>query len=279
MHITSALHFISYAIHLRSILMTEVTIKQMLTDDGIIEISDDGDVRSLYFGNNAKQSSMLLSTPTQLLLSYTEAMMLSLIFHSNPRSCLIIGLGGGSIAKYLHHHLPELVIDAIEIRHDVAMLAHDYFSLPRTKQISIIIGDAFEYLNQEDCPTYDLIFVDAFNHDGMAGEVKTDQFFGRCRQQLSKQGVLAVNLWASKQDQFPQTMAAIENSFDDTVLSLPVPDKGNIIAFAANHQNVFKRVNKKELKRLEEHFELNFNKHLRQLKAANRWRYFARLFI
>ncbi|HEY0720688.1 MAG TPA: spermidine synthase, partial [Gammaproteobacteria bacterium] len=71
---------------------------------GPIEVVDDMLHRSLHFGTEPKQSSMLLSDPLALVLSYTRAMTTALLFVPQVRRVLLIGLGGGSLAKFFLHH-------------------------------------------------------------------------------------------------------------------------------------------------------------------------------
>jgi spermidine synthase len=259
--------------------MAEVTIHRSLSDDGVIEITDDGDIRSLYFGNDAKQSAMSLSSPLELVLSYTETMMLALLFQPQPRNCLLIGLGGGSIAKFLHHHYPTMQIDAIELRADVAKLAHAYFQLPQSPRINILLGDVCDYFRSNELATYDLIMVDAFNHDGMPDDLKGNEFFDACRRHLSQHGIMTVNLWANKEDHFQQTLELIEDTFSGHVLTLPVIERGNAITFAANQESVFKFKDKGRIKQLETKLDLPLGKHLRQLRKHNRWRKLSALFL
>lgn len=259
--------------------MTEVTVHRSSTDEGIIEITDDGDIRSLYFGSDAKQSSMQLSAPNNLELTYTQTMMLALAFQSQPQNGLLIGLGGGSIAKFLHHHYPDIKIDAVELRPDVIKLAHAYFCLPECNRINTIIGDGYQFLSQDIEQRYDLIQVDAFNHNGIADEVKRDLFFHHCQEKLSGNGVLAVNLWTERRDHFSQTLAMIEAAFEGVVLSMPVTDRGNTIIFAANHKDVFKTGSSKDINQLEQRLGLELNPKLRQLKKHNRWRRLSALFV
>ena len=69
-------------------------------------VYDDAGVRRLHFDSAAVQSSMRLSDPYALDLSYTQAMMGFLLFSAEPRHILIVGLGGGSLSKYCHHRFP-----------------------------------------------------------------------------------------------------------------------------------------------------------------------------
>ena len=70
-----------------------------------IAVSDAYGVRSLHVGGEAIQSSMKLGDPFSLALDYTRCMMGFLLFHPQPREALMIGLGGGSLAKFFHRKL------------------------------------------------------------------------------------------------------------------------------------------------------------------------------
>jgi spermidine synthase len=63
-------------------------------------IAEDGETRALYFSWAYVQSRMRIEEPVALELCYTRKMMSFLLFHTNPRALLLLGLGGGSLAKY-----------------------------------------------------------------------------------------------------------------------------------------------------------------------------------
>jgi spermidine synthase len=63
-------------------------------------VHEDGDTMSLHFDISSIQSRMCMADPNALELEYTRAMMGFLLFVPQPRELLIIGLGGGSLAKY-----------------------------------------------------------------------------------------------------------------------------------------------------------------------------------
>ena len=68
------------------------------------------------------QSCMLLDAPDVLALDYTRTLMGFLLFDPRPRSILMVGLGGGSLAKYCHRHLPQADITVVEINPHVIAL-------------------------------------------------------------------------------------------------------------------------------------------------------------
>ncbi len=196
------------------------------------EIVDVGDVRSLHFGSKAKQSSMSLQNPHTLLLSYTRAMMCCLLFVPEPHSALLIGLGGGSLAKFLHRHFEDCHLDCVELDETVVDLAHEYFYLPQDPRIAIHIADGADFLHY--APTrfhgYDLILVDAYHEDGIAPSITQSQFIADCRQRLAVGGILVLNLWR-RSVEFPGLLGLLRHHFGYIDL-IPMMDKGNTIALA-----------------------------------------------
>ena len=71
---------------------------------------------SLSFESSLIQSCMRLADPDELVLDYTRAMMSFLLLNPNPAHILMIGLGGGSIHKYVHRHLLGTDITTVELR-------------------------------------------------------------------------------------------------------------------------------------------------------------------
>ena len=65
-------------------------------------IVDDGCTRQLYFSGCFVQSSMRLDDPFDLDFAYTRKMMAFLLFVPDPGHVLMVGLGGGSLAKFCH---------------------------------------------------------------------------------------------------------------------------------------------------------------------------------
>jgi spermidine synthase len=85
--------------------------------------------RCLHFDLTAAQSAMDLDDPERLSLAYTRKMMAFLLFNHSPRRILMLGLGGGSLAKFCHRHLPSAAITAVEVNPDVIAL-RDAFLVP-----------------------------------------------------------------------------------------------------------------------------------------------------
>jgi spermidine synthase len=104
-------------------------------------IEDDG-ARALYFTRAFIRSEMRLSDPYALQFAYTRKMMGFLLFRHEPREILMLGPGGGSLAKYCHRHLPAARITAVEIDPDVIAFRDQFAVPPDDSRFSVVQGDA-----------------------------------------------------------------------------------------------------------------------------------------
>lgn len=199
---------------------------------GLIEVVEDGLARALHFGTAAKQSEMLLHDPTQLALGYTRAMSAALLLRPDPARVLLIGLGGGSLAKFLLHHLPRCEVDAVECREAVYRLARRHFRLDDDPRLTVYIDDGARFLaGRAGAGRYDLAAVDAFLDEGIAGSACSFDFLADCRRALTGRGVLAVNLWTRDSVSAAEYLQLVSDVFEGPCLELPVEGKDNVVAF------------------------------------------------
>src|SRR5688572_31951776 len=101
-------------------------LRKIATDDAVY-VTEKFGVRSLHIGSDTIQSAMRLARPNDLELSYTRSMMAFLLFVPAPREVLMIGLGGGSLAKFVYHRLPATRTRAVEVNVRVAAIARQSF--------------------------------------------------------------------------------------------------------------------------------------------------------
>ncbi len=251
-----------------------LVIHQSHDQEGVIEIVDKNGERALHFGSPSRQSSMLLAEPHRLHSLYARAMMALLLFHEQPRDVLMIGLGGGTIAKFMLHQFSDCRLNIVEFRSSVLKVARSHFGLPFDPRLKIKIGCGAQHVLQQSRShdgLYDLIMIDAYDHAGMALEVSSELFFDNCRTLLSKQGVLAINLWGTDKDLFKQVSWNIGKVFGWRLLFLPVRTRGNIIGFAFAED--FPKLDMKTLSQkalqLEQQYQLEFPVYLQDFKRNN----------
>lgn len=194
-------------------------------------VSEKFGVRSLHIGSDTVQSAMRLTRPNDLELSYTRSMMACLLFQAVPRNVLMIGLGGGSVAKYVYHQLPSAKVRVLELDPQVVAIARQCFLVPPDDaRFQVIVGDGAEYMARRDARA-DLIMVDGYDAESHVEALATREFYSDCRARLAASGMLVVNLWGGDR-QFNEVLKRIEGVFPDGTLCLPARKLGNVIAFA-----------------------------------------------
>ncbi len=251
-----------------------LVIHQSHDDEGIIEVVDNNGERALHFGSPARQSSMLLNEPNRLHSLYARAMMALLLFHDHPKDVLMIGLGGGTIAKFMLYQFPDCRLKIVEYRSSVLKIARSHFGLPFDPRMKIKIGCGAQHVQhqaREYEELHDLIMIDAYDHAGMAPEVSSLKFFDDCRTLLKKDGLLVINLWGTDKELFQQVTWNLGQVFQWRMLFLPVRNRGNIIGFAFGER--YPKASMKALcekaNRLEQRYQLEFPIYLQDFKRNN----------
>ncbi len=200
---------------------------------GEVEVVEHKGVRSLHFGRPEKQSAMSVQRPHQLTLEYTKAMVAGLALATElPKRVLCIGLGGGSIPKFLLSTLPHCRVDVVELRPLVVELAQKFFSLPKDPRLHLLIADCKDFLAKVQGVAYDFIFVDAFSKEGTADSVQGYPFFRRIKAILGAQGIVAINYWSEPRGLYQINHCYLSETFAHQVMSLPIPDRTNKILFS-----------------------------------------------
>jgi spermidine synthase len=201
--------------------------------DGVIDVIDEATVRSLQFGTAARQSTMFLQEPLRLALTYTHCMMTCLLFGDSPGRALMLGLGGGSLVKFLLDQCSGCAVDAVEKRPKIVEVARDYFHLPQDQRLSVHVGDGLQFLEGETTDPYDVIAADLHDSRGIAPVVLRPEFFPSCRARLAADGILTVNLWYGTCESEERLVRDhLLEAFGGRILYLPVAGKRNCISLA-----------------------------------------------
>lgn len=246
--------------------------RKSVSDDESVYVTERYGVRSLHIGSDTIQSSMRLARPNDLELAYTRSMMAFLLFQSAPSRVLMVGLGGGSLAKFVYHQMPETANEVLEINPQVVAVARRMFELPACDaRLSVRVCDAAEFIAR-DGPAYDTIMVDGYDGECQVEALSSRDFYTDCRRRLDAGGMLVVNLWGSDRA-FGDYLQRIESCFQAGTLCLPAERPGNVIVLA--FRDAPGDPNWEELDRrariLEARYGLEFRKFVRGLRKMNRW--------
>lgn len=184
----------------------------------------------LYFTDQDVQSRMDLLRPDALQFEYTRIMMGFLLFRPRPVHILMVGLGGGSLAKYCYRHLPECHITVVEINPHVIALRQQFAVPEDDARFAIVQDDAAHYVRH--CPSkFDVVLADGFDSSGLPQALASRQFYDDCHQSLTPGGVLVANLHRCHA-LFPVVRDRLQGAFDMELLQVNDPGASNCIVFA-----------------------------------------------
>lgn len=236
-----------------------------------IDVSECDGVRTLHLGSTAIQSAMRIAKPDHLELAYTRAMMAFLLFKPEPSEILMVGLGGGSLAKFVHQYMDGAKTVVVEISPKVVTVARHLFHLPEDdERLSVIIEDGAAYLPGRKSIA-DIVMIDAYDGHAQPELLTTRLFYAHAREALKEEGILVVNLWGSDKH-FSTYLSRIEEAFDNLVLCLPTEKRGNIIVFGFKSYigNFDWQMLKAAAKILSSRYGLEFADFVEGLKKMNR---------
>ena len=201
-----------------------------------IQISETAGVRYLHFSSDWIQGAMRIARPWTLELDYTREMMAALLLRPEanwPRRALLIGLGAGSLAKFLHRHRPAARIAVVELEPAVVAAARQYFRLPdEDERFRIVIAEGAEFVARAK-GHYDLIMVDGYDEDARTGMLDTEPFYLDARGRLGDDGLFVTNLLSNRRRDLRDSVARLSGVFAGRALAFPSCDSGNTVAFAA----------------------------------------------
>jgi spermidine synthase len=131
-----------------------------------------GDTTELQFVRGVSQSQMVTNDPSRLLIDYTRTMLGALILVPQPRTIGMIGLGGGSQAKYCYQHLPEARIEVVENNPHVLALRRKFRVPDDDTRFHVFLDDGARFL-KERRSRFDLVVVDGYDETGIPAVLST----------------------------------------------------------------------------------------------------------
>ena len=235
-----------------------------------ITVSEERGVRTLHLGGEHIQSAMRIAEPHALELDYTRCMMAFLLFHPQPRECLMIGLGGGSIAKFIHRNLRAVRTRVVELNPAVVTAARALFHVPDDDaRISVETGDGAHAVRsmRQGC---DLLFADGFEDGAQVEALTSEDFYAGAWDALAERGVLVTNFfgWDRKLDFY---LRRVEAAFAGRTVCLEARTDGNVIVFAlkGGPDQIGWDELRERAARLERRYGLPFTRYVAGLRRMN----------
>jgi spermidine synthase len=177
-------------------------------------------------GTLIEQSAMDRLRPDRLAFGYERLMLLAFTLVPEPKTALLLGLGGGAMLRHLSAYVPECAVTVVERDPIVRDFARRFFHIKRP----IVMADA-EHVVAESRGKFDVVLVDCYDSRGAtAGDRR---FWRACLRALKPNGCIAAN-WAdfagaAKAEGAASRLAAVaERSF---FVSEPIHEP-NVVQYA-----------------------------------------------
>ena len=155
-----------------------------------------GSTLELQFVRGVSQSQMATRDPDRLLIDYTRTMLGAVVLVPRPGRIGMIGLGGGSQAKYCYRHLPEARIEVVENNPHVLALRRKFRVPDDDARFHVVLDDGARFLHGRR-GQFDLLLVDGYDETGIPDVLSTQTFYDDCRASLAEGGAAAFNLYCA----------------------------------------------------------------------------------
>jgi spermidine synthase len=142
-----------------------------------------------------------------------------------PRSALILGLGGGTLARLLYVRWGQLRIVGVDDDPSILEVARAVGWLA-TRGLEVVVADAFQYVHSCE-EKFDYVAVDLFRGERLPGRAFGKPFLRRVRELLPPHGRVAVNLFRDRRQ--VMRVERLEGFFD---VRQQVSVGGNVIVHA-----------------------------------------------
>jgi len=203
------------------------------------------------------QSVFDFNNPLHLVSEYTQAMILGLVWQSQPQRIYIAGFGGGRIPLVLHHYFPETVIDCADVDPIAIEAATQCFGVQLDDRLTVTIQDGREYLEQQKSDTqYDIIMIDvAFGNGYFPHRLSTKEFYQICEKHLSSEGVVLANL-LQRDEFYAEKITTFQSVFSQVCVC--VGQESNSILIGSNSQILEKNEIVSRAKSLQDSYQFSF---------------------
>lgn len=136
---------------------------------------------------------------------------------NQPVNCLVLGLGGGTVAKLVKKYWPEAKITGVEIDPLMIELGKKYLDLDKAN-IEIKICDALDFLTHHSSlktRRYDLVITDLYCGDKFPKKFETENYIHLVRFNLARSGIAVFNrlYYGSKREEAVKFGKKLEKKF------------------------------------------------------------------
>jgi spermidine synthase len=174
-------------------------------NDDSISVSENQHYRWLAF-DNVVQSMMLKRKPSQLTFPHQISLLSPLLFFK-PNSVVEFGLGGGNLARFLLHQLPELTLHTVEYSQEVIECFERYFN-PETTNVNLHHCSALDWLHYHKKIKPDWFICDIYLKNQLIDDSLT--LTKNILKRVGNQAVLSLNLPSPSNEEINYFLAELK---------------------------------------------------------------------
>jgi spermidine synthase len=144
-----------------------------------------------------------------------------------------LGLGAAALTKFCHLQL-DMQTTAVELNPEVITTCRRWFDLPEDNaKLQVLLADAVDIANRPEWhKKIDALQVDLYDQEAACPALDSEAFYAGCRQLLTQQGCMAVNLYG-RESNLETSIQRIANAFGkDALWAFKPTTAGNTIVLA-----------------------------------------------
>jgi spermidine synthase len=192
------------------------------------------EMRSFWRSKVYRESAVDLNDRSRLVVPYTKFIGASATFHPNPKSVLMIGLGGGGFNQFFEKAFPSATLETVELDPQVFALAQKYLGFKPTDRDKVTVLDGRMFLRHSKA-TYDWIILDAFRGGFVPPHLKTVEFYKLAQSHLARDGLFVANV-RTDTALFASDVRTMRAVFPQLGI-FDVPQTENAVLVAANYSS------------------------------------------
>jgi spermidine synthase len=189
------------------------------------------EMRSFWRSKLYRESAVDLNDRSRLIVPYTRFIAASATFHPNPKSVLMIGLGGGGFNQFFEKAFPSATLETVELDPQVFALAQKHLAFKPTDRDKVVLFDGRMFLRRSKA-TYDWIILDAFRGGFVPPHLKTVEFYKLAQSHLTRDGLFVANV-RTDTALFASDFRTLRAAFPQVGV-FDVPETENSVLVAAN---------------------------------------------
>lgn len=240
-----------------------------------VTFADYGDMRFLHLGTPWVQGSMMISKPYDIHLEYVQRMMAWMLLTDLDQihhlQAMQLGLGAASLTKFCHLQL-GMQTTAVELNPQVIETCRQWFKLPEDNaKLQVLLADAADITSRPEWHgRIDVLQVDLYDQEAACPALDSEAFYADCRQLLTQQGCMAVNLYG-RDSSLAVSMQRISKAFGNNALWAFKPTAaGNTIVLAFRTPRAWdKNALLSQAKQIQARWQLPAAKWLKALKPVH----------